>query len=147
MNEIEQRAAVIAEARRWLGTPYHHMGRIRGVGVDCVMLLAEVYAAVGVLPEIAIGYYPQDWHMHRSEELYLDGLKKYSMRIDSPQPGDVAMFKFGRTESHGAIVVAWPQVIHALMGRGVELASANESDLSGRVSSFWTPWRGGLSNG
>ena len=26
---------VVAEARRWLGTPWRHQARLRGVGVDC----------------------------------------------------------------------------------------------------------------
>lgn len=25
----------VTEALTWLGTPYHHQGRIKGVGVDC----------------------------------------------------------------------------------------------------------------
>ena len=25
----------VAEALTWLGTPYHHQGRVKGVGVDC----------------------------------------------------------------------------------------------------------------
>ena len=30
-------------ARSWLGTPYHHMGRVKGAGVDCAMFPLEVY--------------------------------------------------------------------------------------------------------
>ena len=33
------RAAVVAAAREWIGTPYHHMADIKGVGCDCAMLL------------------------------------------------------------------------------------------------------------
>jgi hypothetical protein len=29
------------------------------------------------------------------------------------RPGDVALFRVGRAEAHGAIVAAWPTVIHA----------------------------------
>ena len=25
----------VAEAMTWLGTPHHHQGRVKGVGVDC----------------------------------------------------------------------------------------------------------------
>lgn len=34
----EQRAAVAQEALAWLGTPYHHHARIKGVGVDCAQI-------------------------------------------------------------------------------------------------------------
>ena len=43
------RQSIVAEALSWEGTPYHHHGRIKGVGVDCAMILAEVYHAVGLL--------------------------------------------------------------------------------------------------
>ena len=45
-----RRAAVVAEAATWLRTPYHHMGRVKNAGTDCLMLLAEVYEAAGVIP-------------------------------------------------------------------------------------------------
>ena len=33
----------VQEALTWLGTPYHHQGRVKGVGVDCGTLICEVY--------------------------------------------------------------------------------------------------------
>ncbi len=33
---------VVRTARTWLGTPYHHQGRLKGVGVDCAGLLIGV---------------------------------------------------------------------------------------------------------
>jgi cell wall-associated NlpC family hydrolase len=45
-----RRLTVIEEARQWLRTPYHHMGRVKGGGTDCLMLLVEVYRATGVIP-------------------------------------------------------------------------------------------------
>ena len=39
---MNQRQRVVAEAETWLRTPYHHMGRIKGGGIDCPTLLAEV---------------------------------------------------------------------------------------------------------
>lgn len=30
-----QRAAVVAEARSWIGTPYHNCADVKGAGVDC----------------------------------------------------------------------------------------------------------------
>ena len=77
----QRRAAVVEEARSWLGTPYHHMGRVKGVGCDCLTLLAAVYHAAGIVPEIEIPHYPPDWHLHRSAELYLEGLLTYAREI------------------------------------------------------------------
>ena len=32
------RSDVVAAARGWLDTPFHHQGRVRGVGMDCIGL-------------------------------------------------------------------------------------------------------------
>jgi hypothetical protein len=40
--------ALVAEARRWLGTPFRHQGRIRGEGVDCIGLVLEPARALGL---------------------------------------------------------------------------------------------------
>ena len=123
MQDIEaQRQAVVAEARTWLRTPYHHMGRVKGAGVDCATLLAEVYARAGVVPTQVIPFYPPDWHLHRNAERYLDFILAQASEIDDlPAPGDVAMWRFGKCFSHGAIVIDWPLVIHAYAGKGCVL--------------------------
>ena len=126
MTDLErtQRAAVVAEALTWQGTPYHHGGRVKGAGVDCAMLLAEVYAAVGLAPRIEPEPYPPDWHLHRGEQRFLAWVARYAFPVESPLPGDVAMYRYGRAAAHGAIVIAWPQIIHAHLKSpwGVELA-------------------------
>jgi len=120
-----KRQEVVAVARTWLGTPYHAMGRVKGVGVDCLTLLAEVYTEAGIIPRVDIPYYPQDWHLHRSNERYLEGLSRYACEIETaPLPGDIALWKFGRCMSHGAIVVEWPVIIHAYVGRACVLENA-----------------------
>ena len=45
------REAVVTEAASWIGTPFHHAARVKGAGVDCLMLLAEVYERAGVTTE------------------------------------------------------------------------------------------------
>jgi cell wall-associated NlpC family hydrolase len=68
-----RRLAVIIEARGWLRTPYHHMGRVKGCGTDCLMLLAEVYERAGVVPHIDVPFYAPHWNLHRDAERYLGG--------------------------------------------------------------------------
>jgi cell wall-associated NlpC family hydrolase len=140
MTVDEQRARVVAEAKSWLRTPYHHRGRIKGAGVDCGMLLIEVFAAAGVIEDFDPGYYPHDWHLHRSEERYLGWVERHAHRVDVPLPGDVLLFKFGRCISHGAIVVEWPTVIHAYLRQGCRLARADQAPLDGRLDSVWSVW-------
>jgi len=134
---------VVAEARGWLGTGYHHMGRIKGVGVDCLMLLAEVYEAAGLIDRVEPPRYPRDWMLHRSEELYLGGLLTRTHEVAAPGPGDIALFRFGRCYSHAAIVIEWPQVIHAYAKeRGVVLGDASLGALGepAREVRFFSLW-------
>lgn len=122
----ELRAAIVAEARTWLRTPYHHRARVKGAGVDCAMLLAEVYERVGLIPHVSPLPYPMDWHLHRGEERYLKWVEQYAGSVSQPLPGDIALWRFGRCFSHGAIVVEWPMVIHAIRSeRQVSLADAS----------------------
>lgn len=101
------------------------------------MLLCEVYHAAGLVPFIDPTPYPPDWHLHRSEERYLGWVAEYADKVEMSQPGDVALYRFGRTISHGAIVVAWPTIIHAYRGEGVVLADGEKGALEGRLAGFW----------
>jgi cell wall-associated NlpC family hydrolase len=170
MND-HRRAAVIAAAESWLDTPYHHMGRLKGVGCDCLTLLAAVYHEAGIVREIDIPFYPPDWHLHRSAERYLEGLLEYAREVvpveipgspgspGSPaglyrtghrdhsrgagpgtEPGNIAVFQFGRCFAHGAVVVEWPRLIHAWNGLGVVWGDASKPNLLGRPVRFFDPF-------
>ena len=132
----DQRKQVVDAAMAWLRTPYHHQAQVKGGGADCAMFPLAVYQECGFIPE---GYqapaYSSQWHLHRSEELYIAEVEKLAVE-KSPheiQPADFVIFKFGRTFSHGAIVVKWPMVIHSYIPHGVTLADAsNEAQLIDR---------------
>lgn len=142
MLEEAKRQQIVNEARSWMGTPYHHAGRAKGFGVDCGQILAAVYEAAGLIPHVEPEPYPHDWHLHRSEERYLHLVQSYAVPTDTPKPGDIALFKWGRCIAHGAIVVEWPRVIHSTLQLGVveEDAEAN-ADLKKRLAGWWTLWR------
>jgi cell wall-associated NlpC family hydrolase len=136
-----RRLKVVEEARSWLGTPYHHMARVKGAGTDCLMMLVAVYHAAGIIPDIHVPFYPPDWNLHRDAERYYEGLVQYAREISrAPEPGDVALFKFGRCFAHGAVVVAWPLVIHAWSGAGVIWGDARQPQLADRPVKFFDPF-------
>ena len=134
------RQAVIHEAEGWIGTPFHHAARVKGAGVDCLMLLAEVYERAGVSGHVEPPFYVPDWHLHRDAERYMEGLLQHARPTDAPDPGDIALFRFGRTFSHGAIVTAWPRLIHAYWNIGVVWGDAMLYPLKDRPVRFFTPF-------
>ena len=134
------RAHVVKEAESWIGTPFHHAARVKGAGVDCLMLLAEVYERAGVVDRIDPPFYVPDWHLHRDAERYLEGLVQYARPIEAPLPGDIALFRFGRTFSHGAIVTRWPRLVHAYWNLGVVHGDARLHPLAARSVRFFTPF-------
>jgi cell wall-associated NlpC family hydrolase len=124
-RERQSRDAVLHEARSWLRTPYAPDQRVKGAGVDCAQLPAAVYHACGLIPYIPIEYYPPDWHLHRSEERYLSKVLEHADEIEGPPLwADFALWHVGRCWAHGAIVVAWPRIIHAIVGQGVVIGDA-----------------------
>lgn len=124
------REKVIEEARTWLNTPYHSSAKLKGIGTDCGQFLIAVYEAAGVIikDDCNPGSYSHEWHLHRSEEKYLNWVEKYCEKINgNPLPGDIAVFKFGRCVSHAGIVLEWPHIIHAYVSRGVVISDVSES--------------------
>lgn len=143
MTAVAQaRADVCTLARQWLGTPWHHKARIRGVGVDCAQLLIAVYAQAGVIEDFDPGDYAIDHMMHSDQEVFRGWCERYGRPTDTPAPGDVAIWKFGRCYSHGGIVVAWPgRVIHAFRPFGEVCETPSDaSRLAGRDVIHYTFW-------
>lgn len=114
--------AIVAEAREWVGTPYHHMADVKQIGVDCGMLLVRIFCDLKICPPIDPRPYTRDWHLHRSEEVYLGNIQSAcdEISLEELAPGDVIMFRVGRCYSHGAVVtVASPlRVVHAMVDPG-----------------------------
>jgi NlpC/P60 family putative phage cell wall peptidase len=98
------RAAVVARAKEWIGTPYHHMADITGIGVDCAMILVRVYVDLGLVEPFDPRPYTKDWFIHRDEERYMGFLLALAREVERPEPGDIMLFKLGRCFAHGGIV-------------------------------------------
>jgi cell wall-associated NlpC family hydrolase len=142
MDEQETRRRIVEATKSWLSTPYHHHANIKGLGVDCAMILAMVYHEAGVCDFIDPRPYPTDWMLHHDSERYLEGILPHVTEISraQAQPGDFAVFKFGRTFSHSAIIIEWPTVIHAyIRERSVVLADITKAPFVGRPAKFFNP--------
>jgi NlpC/P60 family putative phage cell wall peptidase len=141
-----QRAAVVAEARSWIGTPYHHAADVKGHGVDCALLLVRVYCDLGLVEPFDPRPYTRDWFLHRNEERYLGFLLARSHEVREPALGDIILFRIGRCFAHAGIVsrVEPLAIIHAFAPSShvVEDVIAANADLLGRIktakfASYW----------
>jgi cell wall-associated NlpC family hydrolase len=109
--------------------------------VDCGQLIAAVFHEAGLIDNAEIASYPPDWMCHRDEERFRAEVERFAETVErAPVAGDIVLFRWGRSLAHGAIVVGWPLIIHAQIGRGVILSSiAAEAELRKRLSSTtWT---------
>jgi NlpC/P60 family putative phage cell wall peptidase len=93
---------VVAEARRWLGTPYCHQASCRGVGTDCLGLLRGIWREViGPEPQ-PVPPYSADWVEGAGDERLLDAALRHLIAVpdgDSVR-GDVLLF---RMIAHGPV--------------------------------------------
>lgn len=143
LQEQLERSLVCEEAKTWVGTPYHHCADIKGHGVDCAMLLVRVIVDTGLVPPFDPRPYPPDWHLHRSEELYLQNMPARARQVMAPEPGDFVVWKWGRTFSHGGIVLEWGpklDVVHALSRERFVLRGAPPGYLGGHEVRFYSLW-------
>jgi hypothetical protein len=133
------REMVVRESLSWFGTRFHHEARVKGAGVDCGTLIAEVFERAGLIPHQEIPHYPPDFMMHRNEEWYVELVQKYFNEIEPPPlPGDIVLIHHGRLFSHGLIVIKWPGVIHASApDKRVVLANVKQTLMADKKMRFF----------
>lgn len=132
------RGDIVAAARLWLGTPYHHQASLRGVGCDCLGLVRGVWRDLhGAEPETPPPY-SANWAEGGREETLAAAAFRHLRPIppEAAQPGDVLLFRW-RTHlpaKHCAILTEPQRILHAHDG-----AQVNEVAFTG-----W--WRRHLSH-
>jgi NlpC/P60 family putative phage cell wall peptidase len=120
MMATHSRAAIVAVARGWLGTPYHHQASRRGVGADCLGLVRGVWRELyGTEPE-APPPYTRDWTEATGAEALLAAAGRHLVAIDPKHAtsGDILIFRLrtGLAAKHAAILTAETTFIHAMEG-------------------------------
>jgi NlpC/P60 family putative phage cell wall peptidase len=118
-----RRAAIVAAALGWIGTPYHHQASMKGVGCDCLGLVRGVWReVVGPEPAAPPPYRP-DWAEAGSEESLLLAARRYlfAIAIDVALAGDVLLFRWRAhlPAKHCAILTGPKTMIHAHDGAAV----------------------------
>jgi NlpC/P60 family putative phage cell wall peptidase len=121
---VTTRADVVAEARRWIDTPFHHQARTRGVGCDCGGLVGGIAVALRLVPldwwersfDPAFGGYARQPSQDRLRQiclLFMDRLEP-----GSEQPGDVVLIDFGVEPQHLGVLADYRHgglsIVHAM---------------------------------
>lgn len=139
---------VIAEARRWIGTPYHHQAAVLGVGCDCVGLIVGVGKAFGFMGDDFDdrfqqfkGYsrVPNPRIMRRWMDTFLEPAGIAQNQI--PEPGFIAWFEWrDELPMHLGIIASFDEratMIHSFQPVGYCTEHTFDSNWRARVNSFW----------
>ncbi|MDA0307505.1 MAG: NlpC/P60 family protein [Proteobacteria bacterium] len=109
---------IIEQARTWLGTKYHHQGRLkksaRGFGgVDCIGLVIGIIDELGIqdgdenslvaADETNYSMYPEQGRLVSSIQKHLREVPKEQMRV-----GDVLLFKTFKDPQHVGLLSEYP---------------------------------------
>jgi NlpC/P60 family putative phage cell wall peptidase len=112
------RAAVVAEARSWIGTRWHHQASLKGVGTDCIGLVGGVALALGVPGAAAWRDTPAFHNYGRKPDpkVLLAGCDTLMDRVTDMREGDVLVLRFDSGPQHFAFLtsVEPPAIVHAL---------------------------------
>ncbi len=135
------RKQIVAAAREWLGTPYQHQQRMKGVGVDCANLVIAVGVELNVLdwtPEAFVkfkgyGRAPNPRRMLEAMELFLERLPEG----ESPQEGDVVWIEWARGLPMHIAILTDLGLIHAYSDVGRVVEHGLDSVWESRFNSFW----------
>lgn len=117
------RADVIACARRWIGTPYHHQASTQGVGADCLGLVRGVWRELYGSDAETPPPYTRDWAEAMGRETLIEAAARHmtARGLAAAQPGDVVVFRYrpGVPAKHLAILSAPGSMIHTVEGAAV----------------------------
>jgi NlpC/P60 family putative phage cell wall peptidase len=124
------RDQIVAEARTWIGTPFVHQAHLKGIGADCLGMVAGVAVALGIYPPDS---WATIWKPRAGYGLVPHGgeleavCQEYLLPLQSmPHPGDVALMRFAQEPQHLGIITPYQHgglaMVHAYSraGRVVE---------------------------
>lgn len=120
--------AIVSKAREYLNTPFHHQGRLKGVGVDCIGLVVGTAKELGLTTHDSTDYTRQP----TGQEL-LRHLRGHTIPVlkDDAQIGDIVVFWVARRDK--------PQHIGFLTDKGIiHTYQGAERVVEHRLNEFWS---------
>ncbi len=112
---------VVAEARKWIGTPYKHQHSTMDHGCDCLGLVRGIWRNVVGSEPRPVPSYSSRWDEVDKTEILLNTVKDLFDETDVPQTGDVLVFRTRRgvVAKHCAIMTEHNRMVHSYNNIGV----------------------------
>lgn len=134
MNRDELTERMAREARSLVGTPWRHLGRQPGVGLDCLGLLIVVARRCGI---VAPDYDEGNYGRLPSEQRLLAGLAEHADPVagNVPFPGCVGVFRIAGRMQHVGLFLARNDG-----NRGLDLVHAYATARAVVAHRFASPW-------
>jgi NlpC/P60 family putative phage cell wall peptidase len=106
------RDLIIAEARTWIGTPFHHQGRVKGAGVDCIGLAIGVGKELGLVPtEFNYDGYRRTPYGRTLVDVMRDS--GFVDEVYEPHHGDILVFRIDMDPQHVGFLSDCGTMIHS----------------------------------
>lgn len=127
---------ILKEAREWIGTPYQHHQRLKGVGVDCVGLIVGVGLNLDLFEDFSDEAF-KEWNGYSRTPNPVKmgkGMMRFLRKVDEPRAGDIAWIQYREgLPMHLAILTERNTYVHACgkTGRVIEARITDE------VNSWW----------
>jgi cell wall-associated NlpC family hydrolase len=135
-------AALVTEARSWIGTPFRPYCGRKGNGTDCVHLVAACYIATGFLTS----FEPPRYRMTGGDltesqvEAFLHAIGRFAkLPPGEYQTGDTVAIRLGRVSHHVAIVTQPPLIVHSYQKMGAFESTLRDPTWSKRITAVYRP--------
>jgi|SRR5581483_2221256 cell wall-associated NlpC family hydrolase len=154
-NEAREKFRAIALT--WIGTKFVPHASLRGVGVDCVHLCAQIYKECGLFAEYKFPSYTMDGGRHLEGSLVVDWVRNqpcFSMNLlglveklqdNKPEIGDLVCFRVGKVIHHCGLYFmhSGRMFVHALHRYGVCFGNLSDPTYRDAVTAIYRPIRTG----
>ena len=100
---------IIEQARTWIGTPYHHQARLKGIGCDCLGMVVGVADELGLKHESGVllsSFDQTDYSRQPDGERLTRMLQSvlYEVPKEEAVPGDLVLFSIEGNPQHVGLI-------------------------------------------
>jgi cell wall-associated NlpC family hydrolase len=136
---VNQLDDLIREAKSWVRTPYHPQASVKGVGVDCVNFVCQVYQSADLVGEFQMPNYSMDGGMHMDSEIVEPYIIQAGFHVveTGNMPGDLLAFKIGKIVYHLGIQISSNLFVHAIRTYGVIESRLDDSTYLKRLHKIY----------